>query len=211
MLKINRIRALISKEKKLIFLWTPKSGCTTVKNIFFDYIGIDIPKNNMMFVHDSSFKKYFINKMPKEFNKYLKIQFVRNPYEKATSGFLTHLQHKKWSKCEIKENLNFNDFLEKLKSKSLIDCRQCFFHNQSQFMTKNIDEVIKIENLSEELKIINKKYNLDLKNVSYEKHSHRKQIGGSYEDFLSFENINLINQIYWKDITFFKYTKKALM
>jgi hypothetical protein len=205
MLKSERIRSLVSKDKKIIFLWTPKSGCTTVKYIFYNFIGVEVPKDNIMKVHYLDLG-HFYNRLPKNHEEYLKIQFVRNPYEKCVSGFLTHKQHEKFNKCKIIKKLDFNDFLIKIKNESLIDCKSCYFHNQSQLMTNKIDEIIKIENLFCSIDSINKKYKINLNKMSYQDHSYKKQFQ-TYESFFSKENIEIINEIYHKDIDFFNYKK----
>jgi hypothetical protein len=204
MLKPERIRGLISHEKKIIFLWTPKCGCTTVKYIFYNFIEFNVPSDNIMIVH--YLKDNVCNQLPINYKEYLKIQFVRNPYEKCVSGFLTHKQHKKFNKCKISEELNFNDFLIKIKNGSLIDCRSCYFHNKSQFMTSKIDEIIKIENLFESIDLINKKYNLKLNKITYQEHSHKKNFS-TYENFFSEDAVKIINEIYHRDIDFFNYKR----
>lgn len=216
-------RMLISEKDNLIFFYTPKAGCTTAKSIFFDFLGILPPENYLWGIHENKFySKFRIYELPFNYSKYLTIQFCRNPYERAVSSFLTHIQHKICEKtkkrikpCQLSQNINFIDFLNIIKSGHLQNtCSHCWDHAQHQFQTKKIKEIVQIENLDTELSRINKLYEFNFKNVSYEKHSWRtkiqnnelpKEFNKPYEEYLCTKSIALINHIYYKDIEFFGY------
>lgn len=83
-------------------------------------------------------------------------------------------------------------------------------------MTDKVNEILKIEKLDQELIKINNKYKLNLKNISFQEHSYRAKIEKkqfpsiflkSYEDYLDFEAVKLINELYAEDIDFFGYEK----
>jgi hypothetical protein len=219
---MNNIRALISEEKKLVVLWTPKAGCTTAKNIFYNYLGLPLPDNRFM-VNSQEYIKLHNkqkNQLPKNLQDFIVIQFCRNPYDRAISSFLTHTIHqsgknKNLGKCEINCS-NFIEFLLALKNNK-ISCIHCNKHSTKQFMTDKVNDIIKIENLDQDLARVNDLYNLNFKNISFENHSHRKKIGKKtipqrynkpYEEYLDLTTISLINEIYQKDIEYFKYEKK---
>jgi hypothetical protein len=216
------IRTLISEEKKLVVLWTPKAGCTTAKNIFYNYVGLPLPDNRFM-VNSQEYIKLHNkqkNELPKNLQNFIVIQFCRNPYDRAISSFLTHIMHqsgknKNLEKCEINYP-NFKDFLLALKNNK-ISCNHCNYHSVKQFMTDKVNDIIKIENLDQDLARVNDLYNLNFKNISFENHSHRKKIekktmpqryNKPYEEYLDSKTISLINEIYQKDIEYFKYEKK---
>jgi hypothetical protein len=217
------MRLLISKEKKIIFFWTPKAGSTTAKNIFYELIDVEIPREKQECVHEKKFIIKFDKQkenLPTNAKDYLKIQFVRNPYERAVSCFLHSWVHRRDFACgSVKEELNFINYLLNIKNKS-IDCKYCEEHSIKQFMTKQFDEIIQIENLDEEIKKINKKHNLKLKNISCKKHSFKNKIENKtmaqkfikpYKKFLCNKTVKLINDIYEEDFIFFKYKIKKFL
>jgi hypothetical protein len=79
----------INKEKKIIFWWSAKSGCSTVKSIMFELI---FPNINTCKLPASYFHKK--NAKPKnkitleEAEKYINILFIRDPYKRLVSGFI---------------------------------------------------------------------------------------------------------------------------
>jgi hypothetical protein len=199
------IPCLVSTPFKLIFIWSPKAASTTIKNIFYDYVGIKLPnKGWIVNTHDWQQKHNLQKwKLPANKESYLKIQFVRNPYERAVSSFLHHVEYRNKHKCQ--QYQTFIDFLVNLKDKQ-IKCEGCKFHSTEQFKTNNVDEIIKIENLENEINRLNSQYSLNLKNIKYQKHSYRKN--KDYNEYLKPEAINLIDKIYNEDIKQFKYEFK---
>lgn len=215
------IRSLISEEKKLVLLWTPKAGCTTTKNIFYNYIGIEVPENNKFIVNDIEWieekrkQQEFLPENPKD---YLILQFCRNPYYRAISSFLTHIEHNlrpehhPLGRCQ--ENFpTFIDFLLAIKNQK-VTCIHCKYHSSIQYMTDKINDIVKIENLDDELQRINNLYTLNLTNITYKDHSYQIQITENkfpkiyckpYQDYLDKDAILLIEEIYSKDIEFFRY------
>lgn len=204
------IRCITSEPHKLIFLWSPKAGSSTAKNIFYDYVGVKLPHEGWL-VNDEKWKKENSLEQynyPPNPSQYLKIQFVRNPYERAVSSFLHHLDTRPQHKCKPYDN--FIDFLLNLRKKQ-ISCEGCKFHSINQYMTNDINDFVKIENLHKELIRINDKYNLELKWLTCETHSYRAGLRKvnfvvkHYSEYLTPKAINLINQIYAKDIEYFGY------
>ena len=100
---------LINDEKKIIFITAPKCASTSVKTIFMDYSNIEL--------YDKTKAHLVVHRLPitdsriqnvspprqhqslrinipvgrDEFKEYLKIQFYRNPYERAVSCYLHHV------------------------------------------------------------------------------------------------------------------------
>jgi hypothetical protein len=196
------IPCLVSIPFKLIFIWSPKAASTTIKNIFYDYVGVRLPNKGWIINTNKWQQKHNLQKwkLPANNESYLKVQFVRNPYERAVSSFLHHVEYRDKHKCQ--QYQNFNDFLVNVKNKQ-IKCEGCGFHSTPQYHTKKINEIIKIENLEKEIIRLNSQYNLNLKNITYQKHSYRKT--KDYNEYLQPKAINLINEIYKKDIQYFGY------
>ncbi len=222
---------LINDEKKIIFIATAKCASTSVKNIFLDYSNIESYDETKGFKAHLATHRFPRNNSQirinipvdrDEFKEYLKIQFYRNPYERAVSCYLHHkygkeAQHTIISKLAISnpdlaestgktyENYkcklkceNFKDFLE-LRNKGIKDdCLSCYNHSRDQFVTKEINELINIKHIEKGIERINKKYKINLKNIVYESHSHRKR-GYNYKKYLTPENKKLIRKSFKKD------------
>lgn len=71
---------LLNIEKKIIFGWSAKCGCTHIKNLWFYLNNI---KGN-----DWHNRKYSARPLPQNISEYTIIIFTRNPYKRLVSGFL---------------------------------------------------------------------------------------------------------------------------
>ena len=223
---------LINDEKKIIFITSAKCASTSAKNIFIDYSNIEsYDKTKRFKAHLVTHRLPITNSQIRinipvdrdEFKEYLKIQFYRNPYERAVSCYLHHkhgkeVQHTAFSKlarsnpdlaaltgktyekykCKLKCE-NFKKFLKlRIKGIKPADCLSCYNHSASQFVTKEINELINIKHIEKGIERINKKYKINLKNIVCENHSHRKR-GYNYKDYLTPENKKLIRKAFKKD------------
>lgn len=72
---------LVDKKNKIIFGWSPKCGCSFVKNLFY-FLTDTMRKNGE--IHGPHSR----HPLPKNHNEYKTIIIVRNPYERLVSGFL---------------------------------------------------------------------------------------------------------------------------
>jgi hypothetical protein len=72
---------LIDNEKKIIFGWSAKCGCSHIKNIFY-FLQNDKTDN---LIHTN---KDYNNTLPNDIEKYTTIIICRNPYKRIVSGFL---------------------------------------------------------------------------------------------------------------------------
>ncbi len=103
---------LIHEEKKIVFGWSAKCGCSHVKKMFhfLENGNIDNP------IHiDNEY-----NKLPENINDYILILFIRNPYERIISGFLD--KYKKNGECrslwKIDDSLTFHNFIRMVSIKN---------------------------------------------------------------------------------------------
>ena len=74
---------LINEEKKVIFGWSAKCGCSHVKNLFY-YLQEGVfcePNQSVHRGHD-------FQHLPENLSSYTLILFIRNPYKRLVSGFL---------------------------------------------------------------------------------------------------------------------------
>ncbi len=129
---------LINENKKIIFGWSAKCGCSHVKNMFhfFNTGNIDNP------IHIKS--EY--NKLPKNVNDYIIILFIRNPYERVISGFLD--KYKKNGECrylwKIDDPLTFHNFVRLLsiKNYSIIEYHHFTPQTSEEFKDLNCKQLI---------------------------------------------------------------------
>jgi hypothetical protein len=140
---------LIDNKKKIIFGWSAKCGCSHIKHLFNFLVNIDIqiPK-----LHD-----YTYNYLPTNFNEFMIIIFIRNPYERIISGFIDKYKvtgscNKKWNK---KIPLTFRNFTLAVSrnNRQMIDK-----HHFAPQLTEAWDEKLKAH---QDLKVY------DISNIDY--------------------------------------------
>ena len=73
---------LTNHKHKVIFGWSAKAGCTHVKHLFCHYSNIPIPKTKTVHAVCG------YHGLPKNYEQYTIVIFVRNPYKRLVSGFL---------------------------------------------------------------------------------------------------------------------------
>lgn len=228
---INEMLIVYNKNKsnyKFIIDWTAKSACTTICKIFFDYMD---ELNNALKYHywiHNYREKYYYSKYGKVNNELLlsnetiKIKFVRNPYSRAVSSYLHVMKTQLRKKIFNNEDMSFYTFLlniEKNKYSNDIhyDLQMICSEKKDTF-----DHIIKIENLENEIKNLNKLYNINLnynftshhhviknnksdKNVAHLKYSQMSKIP-NYKNFYNEKTKQLVFKIYNSDIIRYNYT-----
>ena len=157
------------KCKRFIIDWTPKAGCTTVKKMWFDYMGVlEEALERTNWVHDFT-HRYFerfggVTSDELKSDNFIKIKYVRNPYDRAVSSYIHCCKHPKILEEYKNSNPSFNDFLKLLHSKKLgMNCGGGHYRVQNNNPKIKYDEIIKLENLENETKRLNQKYNINLK------------------------------------------------
>lgn len=182
--------------------WTPKSGCTIVKKMWFNYMNIleEALEFHKGWIHDftPTFHKRFGEATLDELKSddFIKIKYVRNPYDRAVSSFIHGCENDLFGKYNDK-NLSFFEFLDLLGSGNLgINEGKNHWRLQNSLPELEYNEIIKIENLSSETKRLNQKYNLDL-NIYTSSHHIKKT--SALKDFSNFRML---------DVKFFIKTKK---
>lgn len=116
-IQYNTMFFIINEEKKVIFGWSAKCGCSHVKKIIH-YLKNGLVDNK---IHNPETD---IDTLPKNINGYEIILFIRNPYKRLISGFID--KYKKngqynhlWN---IDLKLTFSNFIDKLiENSNVID------------------------------------------------------------------------------------------
>jgi len=201
---------LIHHEKQFIFIHiTKNSGTEMSKEIekvycnseLMSFVERDGPNLGIdkMHLYNSVISKFISNDI---LHKYVKFCIVRNPYNKMYSA---------WHNIKDRyEYDNINDFIKYKVDKDFIygleiipgDARVhyrpqfTFIYNDNE--CKCVDYIIKYENLNNDIKLLNNKFNLNIP-----EYGNNKNI--DYLKFYDQESINKINILYKKDFELFNY------
>lgn len=98
---------IVDTNKKIIFGWSAKCGCSHIKNIFW-FLQTD---NLLNKIHTQKNK----NQLPKDIENYITIIIIRNPYERIVSGFLDKYKKNGQFRHLWKDSvLSFSQFVDKL-------------------------------------------------------------------------------------------------
>lgn len=205
------IRALVSKEKQICILWSPKAGSATACEIFFKYCNIDY--SDYKWIHDARIayqNKFYREIVHTDLSSFKIFQIVRNPYSRSISSYYHYLRY-----CG--DIISYKEYLLKLLEHKL-SCETGIYHSCIQFMTDKLSDIIKLENIDKDILRINSKFNISLQPAKYDRHSWKNKIDSkqiikeipieyqkSYEDIIDAETTNLVSRIYHKDIEYFQY------
>lgn len=182
----------VSLKYGLVFVHIPKTGGTTIENLFFNDIENRIKNyNSEHFSIDN-----YIN-----FNNFFSFTIVRNPYTRIISiynyyfnGGNQSIQDKKL----LNKNIKLNDFLRHYNKNNMKHLK-----TQASFINNNIDNINyigKFENLVNEIQFIANKINVDIDIIHARKTNYNKYI-------ITPSFINKINDIYNDDFELFNYNK----
>jgi len=98
---------LVDDNKKIIFCWSFKSGCSHIKYIFW-YLKNNAIENN---IHTPKSRM----ELPKDMHKYTTIIFSRNPYKRIVSGFLQkYLKNGEFRHLWKHDIITFSMFVDEL-------------------------------------------------------------------------------------------------
>jgi hypothetical protein len=188
-------------EKKAIFVHIPKcAGISVNEAIFSTKAG-----------GHTSLNDYCVVFSPQELNDYFKFTIVRNPWDRLVSAY-TFLQKggfndsdKNWYHENLSKFEDFNDFVKCWVTPENIKTWK-HFRLQTDFLLEkrnriNVDFVGFFENIDNDFDFIAKRLNiinkLKPKNITGRE--------GSYRDFYNTETINIVRDVYEKDISYLGY------
>lgn len=184
-----------------IFIHVPKSAGTSICKTLFGYQ-----------IGHQKYTDYF-NSNPQKTEQYFKFTFVRNPWDRLVSAY-TYMKYgssstvpddKNWFKKNISQFDNFGSFV-----KGWINISNIYKHDmfipQFEFLCNEegiikMDFVGRFENLTEDYEFIRDILQLERK-LPVTNSSNRKHYSEYYDD----ESIEIVKNVYWKDIALFNYT-----
>jgi len=228
------------KLPKFVVDHTPKAGCTIAMKIVFDYMNVLDEaleyKHPRKWVHDFRIDKYYdrfgrVNESHVNDSSYIKVKFVRNPFNRAVSSFIHCCKHPFLLAEYEHSNPSFNEFLKLLHSKKLgITCGGGHYRIQNSTPEIPYDEIVKIEDSYTRVSEINAKYNSNWKSEYSSPHHFKKcqrvenfgqrslaevnefmdqhdNRSPSYDSYYCDETFNLVSCIYEHDIKPLGYTR----
>jgi hypothetical protein len=228
--------------KNFVIDWTPKAGCTITKKIWFDYMNVLDEALEFEHDHDGVIVKGWVHDFEPTFKErcgevtqfqlnspnFIKIKYVRNPYDRVVSSYIHGC---KWPRlfgnCHDHDP-SFYEFLTLLTNTKLnMFAGGGHWRIQNIFPDINYNEVVKLEQLEDDVVRLNKKYNLNLKsdfdsdhhvkkknkidkffNVSasdVKKHLDENEEVPTYDSFYNDEITEMVYEIYKTDIETYGY------
>jgi len=163
--EVRLTEAVVDRDKKIIYFWSPKSACTSVVKSVLDSMGkLNEALSYNRWVHDYRSEILCNQRMgmvefKQQYSDYRKIFFVRNPYDRAASCY-SHFTSYIIEEHDIKNEwtqqtfLQFLGFLESSSfpsGKPFLDT--VLYHACPQLPTEDcllkesIDDIIKVEDI----------------------------------------------------------------
>jgi hypothetical protein len=187
-----------------IFIHVPKTaGQAVMKSLF----GPEFKGGHRKIIHYKIFNE-------KKFEKYFKFGFVRNPWDRFVSSYFFLRQggmtdiDKNFSKKNLNNFSSFKEFAMNLydERNRKIFLEEVHFVPQYKFLCDNnynilVDFIGKYEKLEEDFSVIANKININTKLNKYNESKHR-----FYKKYYDVETINIVEEIYYKDIELFNYS-----
>jgi hypothetical protein len=138
-----------------------------------------------------------------KWNEYFKFVFVRNPYDRAVSGWNYNMETNNL-------NIDFNIYMQMESIVNQDEYWHCFLPQSESVIDENdnyfVNFVGKFENLEEDFQII-------LKKIGFKKILHNPEIKknnrnhDSYKKYYDQKTLDIVNRIYEKDFELFGYKK----
>ena len=179
-------------KKKLLFIHIPKTAGTSISK------SLNIPKD-----HEHKTLQQII-KNKSELNKYYKVAFVRNPYDRLVS-----LYNEKKETGWLYKDINFKKFIKFIYTDISKISNDPNLENHSKpcsFWLKydkqiNMDYIGKFENINDDFNFICNTLNLDNKILPHM----RKRNKMHYSKYYDIETINIVKKYHKEDLILFNY------
>ena len=183
---------------KTAFFKKVLTGNKTYDNAFFNkFLGL------LLYCKTSDYFNQYMNMNSHKWQTYTKFCFIRNPYERALSGW-------KHFNIILNKNSAFNDYLNDKYGVSDIEFGHIFMSQRTQIMDYNgtcgVDIIGKFENLEEDFIIILNKIGFT-KIVHIPKKENVSNTEGAENMVLERKTIQKLNDLFADDLELFHYKK----
>lgn len=214
-------RALLAPRKDAVFIWIPKTAGTSMFDLLESYGGVKAVEVDLVrskwprqaglvtFGHMSYRQLVDQGIVSKEFDRNaFKFAICRNPYDRAISLFSYLKYHR-----VVPSELDFPGFLRTLDHDgcpplglyNVLGWSQC--NPQVEWIRGiGVDRVVRFESIGRDLEEVLVLLGIGRKKVRHLNAVERSEATG---DYLTLDNIRLINRIYAEDFSEFGYQKLA--
>lgn len=177
---------------------TVYTGNNTYDTSFFNkYLGL------IQYCRTSDYLNYHMNMDESKWLTYIKFCFVRNPYDRALSGW-------KHFDTIFNKKSNFHDYLNNKYNVSDIEYGHIFMSQRTQIQDDNgkcgVDIIGKFENLEEDFKLILKKIGFEMI-LHIPKKENVSNKTGAEKIILERKTVQKINELFADDLELFHYKK----
>ena len=204
----------ISLKYKFIFLSNAKTGSESMRAILNPYSDIrSTQTSSQKYYHHSHVKKLLLDleKDNYDYKEFFIFGFIRNPWDRAVSMFI-YSQHDKnfnpfWSKDHDKKSIythSFNKWINycKMNNKNAFVTIDYFYSDRNGNIIPN--KIYKMEEMDKAIKDINKKCNINIKNII---HINKSPINRKhYSFYYNKESYYFIKETMKKDIEYGNYS-----
>jgi hypothetical protein len=178
---------------------TKLTGNYIYDNSFFNkYLGI------YLYCKTSNYLNYYMNMNNNKWKTYTKFCFIRNPYDRALSGW------KHFNKVLHNKKTIFFDYINNVENVSDIEYGHIFMHQFKQIQNENgtcgMDIIGRFENLEEDFRIILNKIGFE-KIIHFSKKVNVSNTEGSENIVLEKKTIYKLNELFKPDLELFHYKK----
>jgi hypothetical protein len=200
---------MINEKHKFIFIHIPKTGGTSIEKLFSNASCRWDWTHNLWKQHRSIWQLKEIYKIP--IDDYYKFTVVRNPWDKAVSGYTWWTTSKypifrNVKSKSLKDYLLVQNGFEKFNHlNNKATGRGDHFNTQYSFVEINgdcqMDCIIKFENLQEDFNIICDKIGIPQQKLPHKNKTNHKH----YTEYYNEETKQIVAEKYAKDIEYFGY------
>ena len=201
----------ISDQHECVFVHIPRTGGTTIEKllgIHRDWPEIDLEVFHGRYEFDDDY--YHLQHMSypemgtvrdiSHSREYFKFTIVRNPWERLVSEYF-------WQ--NLQDSISFPEFVSRaariVKNRIKLKGAYCHFRPQFEFLSNDLDRVLRFENFTNEVKMILQLIGSDIHEVPH----FGKTKHAQYSNFYDAEMINAVAEIYRVDIERFGYVFEA--
>jgi hypothetical protein len=205
---------IVSHEYKFIYFPIPKSGCSSVKKMLSEIMGIpgdsNAKEHGAWYYHYRKFPFVLKGQISKEFVEYFKFSFVRNPYDRLVSCYV------QWVKNGLNPSLDpygvfysgmpFKEFVKEV-CKIPDSIAEGHFRSQYSYLIDRKgrflpDFVGKIENFENDFLFVSNRANLPSVEIAHSNKTNHE----NYRRFYDEETVLWVKERYKNDICKFEYS-----
>jgi len=184
---------MIDKEHKCIFVHIPKTGGTSITN------ALNIKHHNHKMAKE-------LKQENDDWNDYFSFSVVRNPWDRMVSLYFYYKNNNEYSNYKIKNDIpsTFSDFIYEFNEKKR-NWYTIFYQQQADWLYDDeqnllVNQICRFENYKEDVEKIFKKLNIK-KKLLHE----RRSVHEHYKTYYNEETINIVKNLFEKDIILFGY------